>query len=285
MNKYNNTRPPRTGVIVLASVIFLSIMVIATLNAYEKEAQALGYAVKMSPASVSYGTVSTARTSTPVVVPMQHTSPMMSRGISYSNAYSSYTAMSKGSSSGAGLKVYTTSSVSAPVYSNGGSNAGGGSMGSTGASSSSHRGTTRYGGVSVTMPVLAMNSSLLATSASAAEISSPGISGPRRVKPTGSGEDGEWRYGGDDPENPSDWWYYDEWEGDWIPPKDGDPRTDGAGNNYVYVGTYPDGSWVLVGDQGDPTNPQPLGATPWLLMLLLLVAYAGVKALRMQRQK
>lgn len=280
MNKYNNTRPPRTGVIVLASVIFLSIMVIAFLNAYEKKAQALGHTVKMSPASVSYGTVSTARTSTPVVVPMQHTSPMMSRGTSYGNAYSSYTAMSKGSSSGAGLKVYTTSSVSAPVYSNGGGSVSGGSMGSTGASRSSHRGTTRYGGVSVTMPVLAMNSSLLATSASAAEISSPGISGPRRAKPTEPGEDGEWSDAG---AGDGDWYYYDDYEEDWLSPEEGDmrPANDGTGNFYKYTG----GSWVYIDDHGNPVLPTPIGDAPWFLMLLMLAAYAGVKALRMQRQK
>lgn len=275
MNKYNNTRPPRTGVIVLASVIFLSIMVIAFLNAYEKKAQALGHTVKMSPSSVSYGTVSTARTSTPVVVPMQHTSPMMSRGISYSNVYSSYTAMSKGSSSGAGLKVYTTSSVSAPVYSNGGGNAGGGSMGSTGASHSSHRGTTRYGGVSFRMPALALATPAYASSSSSESgVSAPYGAGPRRVHPDGYGG-----YEGDYDGEPYDGqWWNDEIEA-WVnDPFEGCVRYEGG-----VMQRYENGGWVTVGNQGDPGVP--VGATPWFLMLLLLVAYAGAKALRMQRQK
>lgn len=274
MNKYNNTRPPRTGVIVLASVIFLSIMVIAFLNAYEKKAQALGHTVKMSPASVSYGTVSTARTSTPVVVPMQHTSPMMSRGTSYGNAYSSYTAMSKGSSSGAGLKVYTTSSVSAPVYSNGGGNAGGGAMGSTGASSSSHRGITRYGGVSFRMPALA-----LATPAYASSSSETGVSAPYGARPRRVHSDGYGGYEGDYDGEPYDgqWWNEDDQE--WVDdPFDGCIRYEGG-----VMQRYENGAWITVGNQGDPGVP--VGDAPWFLMLLLLVAYAGAKALRMQRQK
>ncbi len=271
MNKYNNTRPPRTGVIVLASVIFLSIMVIAFLNAYEKEAQALGHTVKMSPASVSYGTVSTARTSSPVVVPMQHTSPMMSRGTNYGNAYSSYTAMSKGSSSGAGLKVYTTSSVSAPVYSNGGGNAGGGSTGSTGGASSSHRGTTRYGGVSFRMPALALATPAYASSSSEAGVSAPYGAGPRRMPGIDDGEEEDW-YEDDD-----GWWYKD--EDGWRRPSEGETRFDLV---LGYTVTWNGEEWVKSGEY----NPGvPVGDAPWFLMLLLLAAYAGVKALGMQRQK
>ena len=123
------------------------------------------------------------------------------------------------------------------------------------------------------MPALAMNSSLLATSSvSAAEASSPRAIGPRRVKPETPGEDGDWQNGGD---GESDWWYYDDWEKDWIAASVGDLRPAGDGNFYRYDG---DGNWTLVNNQGDPVNPTPLGATPWLWMLLLVLGYGVFKA-------
>ena len=71
----------------------------------------------------------------------------------------------------------------------------------------------------------------------------------------------------------TDWWYYDEWAGEWIEPWEGASRPAGGGNFWKYT----DGAWVLVNDQGDPVNPQPLGDAPWVWIAVLAAGYCAVR--------
>lgn len=251
-------------------VALTALWLTAVYGTYE-ESKREKYDVHITPGAVSYGTHSTA--TVPVVMTTtHHTSsvPMVSGNAVRSYAHYGHASAPVGTSSGKGL--YTTSSASVKHIGSGGG-ASGGVSSLSGNQGNSSRGI-RYGGgavASVAMPVLAVNSSMLAAPVAAAEPSMPRAIGPRRVKPEGDGEDMEWRYGGDDPENPSDWWQYDEYEEDWIQVTEGDmrPANDGTGNFYKYSG----GAWVYVDDHGNPIAPQPLGATPWLMMMLLACAY------------
>lgn len=265
MRNNNYTRPPRKGVIVFASFVFAALFIIAFIISYEQRTD-LAHSVHLSPTSANYGTVSTIRSSS-LAVPMHSTAPLLSSGTIHAYAYSGHATMpSTGSSSG--FRIHTLSSATMHSY---GSGSGGGGGAISGGSSSSSRGISYSGGgsgLSMSMPTLAVNSSLLATSSvSAAEASAPRAIGLRRAKPTDPGEDGEWSDAGvgDD-----DWYYYDDWAGKWIEPWEGATRSAGGGNYWKYTG----GEWVLVNDQGDPVNPQPLGTTPWLLMILLTCVYA-----------
>lgn len=253
-------------------VALIALWLTAVYGTYEENKREK-YDVHITPGAVSYGTHSSA--TVPVVMTTRHTSsvPMVSGSAVRSYAHYGHASMPSTTSSGKGL--YATSSATVHAVGSGGGASGGGAAASSGASSS--RGI-RYGGgavASIAMPVLAVNSSMMATPVAAAEPSMPRAIGPRRVKPTDPGTDGSWQYGGDDPENPSDWWQYDEYEEDWIQVTEGDmrPANDGKGNFYKYSG----GAWVYVDDHGNPIAPQPLGATPWLLMALLACAYALYK--------
>jgi hypothetical protein len=163
--------------------------------------------------------------------------------------------------------MHTTSSATVKTIGSGsGSGAG---IGIASGASSSSRGIT-YGGGSVSMPTLAVASSSFASSSSLSEAATSSSArygiGPRRVKDNGDGE-----YDGEYNSSTKEWWSDDE-EG-WVKsPFDGCVKYEG-GVLYTYQG----GAWVKVENQTDPTNPQPLGATPWLLMLLLACAYALYK--------
>lgn len=266
-------KSPRGGMIVFLCVVVTALWLTAVYGTYEDN-QREKYEVRIKPGAVSYGTHSSV--TMPAMVSPTHRSsvPMVSGSAVRSYAHSGHAAMpSAGVSSG--YRMHATSSAMVKTIGSGsGSGAG---MGTASGTSSSSRGIT-YGGGSVSMPTLAVVSSSFASSSSLSEAatSSPtryGI-GPRRAKPTDPGTDGEWS---DNGEGDGDWYYYDDWAGEWVAPSDGDTRSDGSGKVYKYVGTYPSGLWVLIKDQGDPVNPQPIGATPWLMMLLLACAYAFYK--------
>ena len=266
MNNYYNTKPPRKGVIILASMMLIAIFGLAVYSAYEQRTD-LAHSVHISPTSVHYGTVSTVRTQG-LVVPMRSTAPLLSSGEIRSYAYSGHATMPKATSSGSGFKIHTTSSASVHSIGGGGAGGGGSMSGGSSFSSSSSKGLN-YSGGSVSIPTLAVNSSMMAAPVAAAEPSMPRAIGPRRARPTDPGTDGEWSDGG---VGDGDWYRWDDWEGEWVTPEVGDTRMEG-GVTYKWNGT----SWDSIGDQGDPTNPQPLGATPWLLMMLLACAYAVYK--------
>lgn len=275
MNNYNNPRPPRKGVIVFASVVFLSIFVIAILDAYEQKAQALGHSVHLSPSSANYGTVSSAPIT--VAVPMRSTAPMLSGGAIRSYAYSGHASMPKTSgTSGSGFKIHTTSSASVHSYGSGGG--GGGSVGAGGgsSSSSSSRGI-QSSGVSYSMPSLAVNSFVMTTPGSTATTSITQRVGQRRAY---QDEFGDWYgdYNGEYHEGDG-WWNArtEEWSEN---PFDGAIKIEG-GVTYKYVGTYPTGTWVVVGDQADPGVP--IGDTPWFWMIILLGAYACTRYIQKKK--
>lgn len=222
------------------------------------------YNVSIKPGAVNYGTHSTATMPPVMHTSYRHSTPMISGDAVRAYAHTGHATMpvaSTGSSSG--FRIHTTSSASVHSIGGGGSAGGGGMMSSSGGSSSCG---IRYSGGSVSMPSLALATTSFASSSaiSTAEAARHGA-GPRRVKPAdGTGTEGTWQDGGD-----GDWWYND--EGEWIAPWIGATRPNGDGNFWVWNGT----SWTLVDDQGDPVAPgAPIGATPWVLMILLACAYA-----------
>lgn len=270
MKKRFNT--PRGGMVAALCAALIALWLTAVYGTYEENKREK-YDVHITPGAVSYGTHSSA--TVPVVMTTtRHTSsvPMVSGNTVRSYAHYGHASMPSTASSGKGL--YATSSATVHTVGSGGGASGGGAAASSGASSS--RGI-RYGGgsvASVAMPVLAVNNSMMAAPVVATEPSMPRAIGPRRVKPTEDGEDEEWRYGGNPGNDPADWWYYDGYEG-WLQAEEGDmrPANDGTGNFWKYSG----GAWTYVDDHGNPIAPQPLGATPWLLMALLACAYALYK--------
>lgn len=256
MSNYNNTRPPRTGVIIFASVVFLSIFVIAVFDAYEYKAQALGHSVHLSPSSANYGTVSSAPST--IAVPMRSTAPLLSGGTIRSYAYSGHSSMPKTSGSVGGFTIHTTSSASLHSYGSGGGGAGG-SMGSTGASSAS-RGIQNSSVGSVSVPTLALATPSFAT------VSAQGGGRPRYIP----GYNGT--YEGQEVEDEGKYWT---WDGEgWIETGSvpiGTTKIDDEGKTWRWNGS----AWVIVDDQAEPGLP--LGDTPFLWMFLLVGIYTAIR--------
>jgi hypothetical protein len=281
---------PRGGMIIALGVLLTALWLVIAYGAYE-ESKREKYEVRVKPGAVTYGTLSTASVPTVSVPARRSTMPMISGGSVRAYAHSGHASMPKASGA-SNYRLHTTSSATVHSIGGGGSTGGGGAYGGGGASSSSKG--INYSSGSVSMPTLAMATSSRSSSdvsgltsgiASAASSfsqsamttteTSPASSparrgGIRRGTPTDEGTDGEWKNGG---AGDGDWWYWDDWAGEWIKPWDGALRIGEGGVTYKYEG----GEWVPVGDQGDPTNPTPLGDTPWHWMLLLLAVYAIVK--------
>ena len=220
------------------------------------------YNVSIKPGAVNYGTHSTVTMPPVMRTSYRHSTPMISGDAVRAYAHTGHATMpiaSTGSSSG--FRIHTTSSASVHSIGGGGSTGGGGMMSSSGESSS--RGI-RYSGGGVSIPTLALASmpykanNVYSTSVQAA----PGI---RKINPkdTGvEGEEGDWFDGEED-----GWWYYGE-VGGWRAVVDGDSRFDPIlGYPVVWNGS----KWVKESEY-EPTVP--VGATPWILMLLLAGAYA-----------
>ena len=260
------------GITVFACVVLIALCS-AAMAENEDIYTGVQYNVQVKPGRVTYGTHSTVSVPS-LSLPVHHSqAPLISGGTVRSYAHHGHATIPARSASALGKGLYTTSSATLHSVGSGGGN-GGGTSSYSGGQGSSSRGISYSGGgsgLSMSMPTLAVNSSLLATSSvSAAEASAPRAIGPRRAKPEGSGVDGEWSDAG---KGDGDWWYYDDWAGEWIEPWEGATRSAEGGNYWKYT----DGAWVLVNDQGDPVNPQPLGDMPWLLMILLLVVYIQVR--------
>lgn len=128
--------------------------------------------------------------------------------------------------------------------------------------------------------ITAANNTLTTSSilADAETPTSPRMLGLRRAKPGNPGSDGEWQNGGG---GDADWWYYDDWEGDWIAAQKGDLRPKGDGNFYRYEGN---GEWTLVDDQGDPVGT-PIGDIPWLMLLIALIAYSTCRVIKTKKNR
>ena len=282
---------PRGGMIIALGVLLTALWLVIAYGAYE-ESKREKYEVRVKPGAVTYGTLSTASVPTVSVPARRSTMPMISGGSVRAYAHSGHASMPK-MSGASNYRLHTTSSATVHTIGSGGGGGGGGGAYSAGGGSASSAKGINYSSGSVSVPTLAMATSSRSSSdvagltsgmASAASSfsqsamtttetstpSSPARPGNiRRSKPSDDGNDGDWS---DDGKGDGDWWYWDDWAGEWIRPWEGALRIEGE-VTYKYEG----GEWVPVGDQGDPTNPTPLGDTPWHRMLLLLAVYAIVK--------
>ena len=253
--------------IVTLGAIIVAIWMLAIYGTIQEEHEKR-YDVTVRPGAVSYGTHSFA-TVPMVSSPTRHTSAPMISG-SAVRSYAHYGHASYAHNPSPITAIHTTSSATVHTIGSGGASGGLSSSPSGDRGASSSRGISYIGG-SVSMPTLALATTSFASS-SAAESSRPRAIGPRRAKPTGSGEDGEWSDAG---AGDGDWYRWDDWAGEWVKPEEGDTRMEG-GVTYEWDGT----SWNPIGDQGDPTNPQPLGDAPWHWMLLLALGYGIAKIIR-----
>ena len=268
-------KTPHLGMIVTLGVLIAAIWMLALYDTIQEEHEKR-YNVTVRPGAVSYGTHSTASVP-PLVLPMQRSSaPMISGGMVRSYAHHGHATMpSAGVSSG--YRMHATSSATMHSYGSGGG--GGGGAVSGGSSSSPSSPTIRYRGVSVSMPSLVMavpvrtyadnGTSVLATSSSSAS-SAPARHGHiRRAAPEGDGEPGA---RAEDNEEPGKYWYWNEQEG-WVTGNDIPVGT--LWNNNGSMMRWDGSEWVSSESHvSDPTKPQPLGTTPWLLIILLTCVYA-----------
>lgn len=227
-----------------------------------------------------------------VTLPMTSTS---SRALFHHNAIASYrtgvkTTQRVQPNSGA-YRVYQTSDHEMHSIGSGSGASGTASSGTTNYQQSSPSASFSVPTIIMSIPsvrtraqTLAVNNINTATTSSvladAETPASPRMLGLRRAKPgpDDPGYDGEWRNGGG---GETDWWYYDEWEGDWIAAQKGDLRPAGDGNFYRYEGN---GEWTLVDDQGDPVGT-PIGDIPWLMLLMALVAYSTCRVIKKKENK
>lgn len=289
---------PRGGMIIALGVLLTALWLVIAYGAYE-ESKREKYEVRVKPGAVTYGTHST--TTIPMSSVSMHRSavPMISGGAIRHYAHYGHATMPKASGA-SNYRLHTTSSATVHSIGGGGSTGGGGAYGGGGASSSSKG--INYSSGSVSMPTLAMatssrsssdvsgltsgiasaTSSFSQSAMTTTETSTPSsparMGGIRRGVPSGDGSyDGEWSDGGAGDGN---WYRWDDWAGKWVTPEEGDTRIEG-GVTYKYEG----GKWVPVGDQGDPTNPTPLGDTPWHWMLLLMAVYGGAKVWKRNKTK
>ena len=247
--------------IVTLGVLIAAIWMLALYDTIQEEHEKR-YNVTVRPGAVSYGTHSSA-TVPMVSAPMRHTAaPMISGSAVRSYAHYGHAAYTVHHTP---YTVHTTSSATVHTIGSGGASGGLSSSPSGDRGASSSRGISYSGGgsgLSMSMPVLAVNSSMMAAPVAAAESSRPRAIGPRRTPATPGTEEGEWKqdeYGG--------WFIWD--EGEWVALQVGDTRIEG-GVTYIWNGS----GWDVVKDQTDPNLTAPVGTTPWLLMILLTCVYA-----------
>ena len=253
-------RTPRLGMILVLCAAVAAIWLTAVYGTY-KETQYTKYDVRVSPGSANYGTHSSV--AMPIVsTAHRSTIPMVSGTAVRSYAHSGHASYAQ--TPPTVTPIYTTSSAKVQNIGSG-SGGGGGTASSSGSRGASSRGMS-YSGGSMSMPILSVNSSLLATSSvSAAEASAPRGIGPRKIKDNGDGE-----YQG---ESNGSGKYWDEEEG-WVDLFVGAIKIEG-GKVYQCTSVSPI-VWTYMRDQEDPSVP--LGTTPWLWMLLLVLGYGVFKA-------
>lgn len=251
----SNVQTPKSrAVLVGLCAVALFLWTVAVYVTYQ-DAKMARYNVSIKPGAVNYGTHSTVTMPPVMRTSYRHSTPMISGDVVRAYAHTGHATMpvaSNGSSSG--FRIHTTSSATVHSIGGGGST-GGGMMSSIGGSSS--RGIRNSGG-SVSMPMLAFAAS---SSTVSSAYPSPGLSTPgmKKVKPNGDGEyNGEYYNG--------QWWNDD--EENWVD----EPFVGAIRYNGDVMERYDGSNWVPVNNQGDPGVP--VGATPWILMLLLAGAYA-----------
>lgn len=251
----SNVQTPKSrAVLVGLCAVALFLWTVAVYVTYQ-DAKMARYNVSIKPGAVNYGTHSTVTMPPVMRTSYRHSTPMISGDVVRAYAHTGHATMpvaSNGSSSG--FRIHTTSSATVHSIGGGGST-GGGMMSSIGGSSS--RGIRNSGG-SVSMPMLAFaaSSSTVSSAYPSSGLSTPGM---KKVKPNGDGEyNGEYYNG--------QWWNDD--EENWVD----EPFVGAIRYNGDVMERYDGSNWVPVNNQGDPGVP--VGATPWILMLLLAGAYA-----------
>ncbi len=251
----SNVQTPKSrAVLVGLCAVALFLWTVAVYVTYQ-DAKMARYNVSIKPGAVNYGTHSTVTMPPVMRTSYRHSTPMISGDVVRAYAHTGHATMpvaSNGSSSG--FRIHTMSSATVHSIGGGGST-GGGMMSSIGGSSS--RGIRNSGG-SVSMPMLAFaaSSSTVSSAYPSSGLSTPGM---KKVKPNGDGEyNGEYYNG--------QWWNDD--EENWVD----EPFVGAIRYNGDVMERYDGSNWVPVNNQGDPGVP--LGATPWILMLLLAGAYA-----------
>ena len=251
----SNVQTPKSrAVLVGLCAVALFLWTVAVYVTYQ-DAKMARYNVSIKPGAVNYGTHSTVTMPPVMRTSYRHSTPMISGDVVRAYAHTGHATMpvaSNGSSSG--FRIHTTSSATVHSIGGGGST-GGGMMSSIGGSSS--RGIRNSGG-SVSMPMLAFaaSSSTVSSAYPSSGLSTPGM---KKVKPNGDGEyNGEYYNG--------QWWNDD--EENWVD----EPFVGAIRYNGDVMERYDGLNWVPVNNQGDPGVP--VGATPWILMLLLAGAYA-----------
>ena len=252
----SNVQTPKSrAVLVGLCAVALFLWTVAVYVTYQ-DAKMARYNVSIKPGAVNYGTHSTVTMPPVMRTSYRHSTPMISGDVVRAYAHTGHATMpvaSNGSSSG--FRIHTTSSATVHSIGGGGSAGGGGMMSSIGGSSS--RGIRNSGG-SVSMPMLAFaaSSSTVSSAYPSSGLSTPGM---KKVKPNGDGEyNGEYYNG--------QWWNDD--EENWVD----EPFVGAIRYNGDVMERYDGSNWVPVNNQGDPGVP--VGATPWILMLLLAGAYA-----------
>ena len=261
----SNVQTPKSrAVLVGLCAVALFLWTVAVYVTYQ-DAKMARYNVSIKPGAVNYGTHSTVTMPPVMRTSYRHSTPMISGDVVRAYAHTGHATMpvaSNGSSSG--FRIHTTSSASVHSIGGGGSAGGGGMMSSIGGSSS--RGIS-YSGGGVSMPTLALNTSIYSSRTSTAEAYTSVAAGttrygmgPRRMPGAGEGNEGDWV------EDTDGWWYKD--EDGWRQPNIGETRYDPFLDcTVVWNGS----AWVR---QSEYDPGVPVGATPWILMLLLAGAYA-----------
>lgn len=252
----SNVQTPKSrAVLVGLCAVALFLWTVAVYVTYQ-DAKMARYNVSIKPGAVNYGTHSTVTMPPVMRTSYRHSTPMISGDVVRAYAHTGHATMPVASNgSSLGFRIHTTSSATVHSIGGGGSTGGGGMMSSIGGSSS--RGIRNSGG-SVSMPMLAFaaSSSTVSSAYPSSGLSTPGM---KKVKPNGDGEyNGEYYNG--------KWWNDD--EENWVD----EPFVGAIRYNGDVMERYDGSNWVPVNNQGDPGVP--VGATPWIFMLLLAGAYA-----------
>ncbi len=246
MNNYSNSR---SKLALLLGVVAIALLIQGVVHLY-REVETYGAERHYTTAHVTYGTQSKATAMPPMVQSpsLRHTAvavPMASSRTSYTVRHTP--------SASSSMKIYTTSSAQVRSIGSGG---GGGGIATTNGTTTSARGM-RYGGASVAMPTLALATLSMAAEPSMVE---PRAAGPRRIHANGDGS-----YNGETKEEGGNILYWDEDLG-WVDKTPIGTTKTVEGKTYEWNGT----DWVLM----EGTDPGlPIGATPWLFIAVLAVAY------------
>jgi len=271
----------RIGLMAFMGVLLATLWIAVAYSAYEESKRAK-YDVVVRPGNVTYGTRSTATVPMFSSSPRRSTVPMVTGGEIRHYAHYGHAAM-PGETSGSGYRMHTTSSTAVSTIGSGGGGGGFASSGGGGGENSS-RGIRYSSGYSVSVPMLAMTpsarTSTVYTPSSYRDIESvlasaaPARRGGMRRTPGSAGS-----YEGEETEDGGKIWV---WDGEqWVLVGDIPVGTTKIVGDQTY--RWDGSGWVLITDQSEEFE-QPLGDAPWLLVVLLAMAYILIKAIRISKK-